>query len=137
VYAVDAAACHEKPASAAPTSAGPSSTSDSASSGTGTNTADHTVRPSPPRTPEARDRTLPTPHESAPSRQRTSASSETCPPRPTATTASPTDPSSTPPTCAGVGSSRSQPAAISTVKMTWACSTSAASPGGMPACIDT
>ncbi len=36
-----------------------------------------------------------------------------------------------------MGSSRSTPAAITTVKTTWACSTSAASPGGMPAAMET
>ena len=61
----------------------------------------------------------------------------TWPPRPSPTMPSPTAPSPAPATCAAVGSSRSQPAAITIVKMTWAWSTRAARPGGMPASIAT
>ena len=70
----------------------------------------------------------------APARQSSSASVDVAPPRPSATTTRPTEPTTMPATCAAVGSSRSAPAAITTVKMTWAWSTRAASPGGIPAC---
>jgi len=54
-----------------------------------------------------------------------------------ATTTSPAVPRTAPATWAWLGSSRSQPAAIRIVKMTCAWSTSAASPGGIPAAIAT
>jgi hypothetical protein len=95
------------------------------------------VSESPPATPDALETTLPMPHDSAPSRHSASAATVTCPPRPTATTRSPNDPSATPLTWARLGRSRSTPAAMTTVKMTWACSTSAASPGVIPAAIAT
>ena len=60
----------------------------------------------------------------------------TCPPLPSATTASPTTPSPTPATCALDGRSRRTTVAIAIVKTTCACSTSAASPGGIPRCMD-
>ncbi len=137
MYSVDRAASHPKATSPSATAAGPSSSSDSASSGTGTTTADHTVSASPPRAPEARETTFPTPHDNAPSRHSARASTGTWPPRPRATTTSPTDPTSTPSAWAAVGRSRSTPAAMTTVKITCAWSTSAASPGGMPASIAT
>ena len=136
MYSVDSTACQEKPARAVATAPGPSSSRDSASSGTGTTTADHTVSDRPPVAPEARETTLPMPHERAASTQRVSAAAVTWPPRPTPTTTSPTVPRVMPATWAPVGRSRSTPAAITTVKMTWAWRTSAASPGGMPAAIE-
>lgn len=57
--------------------------------------------------------------------------------RPTATMSRPKEPSATPMTCGRVGRSRSTPAAMTTVKMAWAWSTSAANPGGMPAAMAT
>jgi len=137
VYAVESIASHENPASAASTSAGPSTTSESANSGTGTTTADQTVSDRPPGTLAARETTLPIPHDSAARRHSASAAAVTCPPRPSPTTTRPTAPTETPSTCAAFGRSRSTPAAITIVKMTWAWSTSAARPGGMPAAIDT
>ncbi len=133
---MDSTACHENEATAVATVPGPSSTRDSASRGTGTTTADHTVSERPPVTPEAREITLPIPHERAASRQSASAAVVTWPPRPTPTTTSPTVPKVMPATWAAVGRSRSTPAAITTVKMTCAWRTSAASPGGMPAAIE-
>ena len=88
-------------------------------------------------TPEARDTTLPMPHESAASRQSPKAAAVTWPPRPNATTSRPNVPRATPITCGRVGRSRSTPAAMTMVKMTWAWSTSAASPGGRPAAMAT
>jgi hypothetical protein len=118
------------------TATGPSSSRVSASRGTGTTTADQTVSDSPPVTPDARETTLPIPHERAANTQRAMAAAVTWPPRPTPTTSSPTVPSAMPATWAAWGRSRSTPAAITTVKMTCACSTSAARPGGMPAAIE-
>ncbi|GAB3786771.1 hypothetical protein GCM10027601_24400 [Nocardioides ungokensis] len=125
------------PARADATACGPSTAKDSASRGTGTTVADQTVRESPPATPEARDTTLPMPQESAPSRHSARAARLTCPPRPSATTTSPAEPSRTPATWVRVGRSRSAPAAITTVKITCACRTSAARPGGIPAAMET
>jgi hypothetical protein len=87
-------------------------------------------------TPEARENTLPIPQERAASTQSAIAAAVTWPPRPKPTTSSPAVPSEMPATWAAFGRSRSTPAAITTVKMTWACSTSAARPGGMPAAIE-
>ncbi|GAA2154865.1 hypothetical protein GCM10009844_41230 [Nocardioides koreensis] len=77
MYSVETAACHENDASAEETACGPSSARDRPSSGTGTTRADHTVNERPPATPEARETTLPIPHDSAPSRHRTSAAALT------------------------------------------------------------
>lgn len=137
MYSVESAACQPNAATPSTIAPGPSSASESTSSGTGTTVADHTVSESPPVIPEARETTLPIPHDSAPSRQSSRAAAVTCPPRPRATTASPAVPSTTPTTCRPEGRSRSTPAAITIVKMTCACRISAARPGGRPAAIAT
>ena len=137
MYRVETTACHEKPTRAEATVDGPSRTRESANSGTGTTIADQTVSERPPETPEAREMTLPMPQDSAPSTHRVRAATVTCPPRPTATTTSPAEPSTTPTTCGRVGRSRSTAAAMAIVKITWACSTRAARPGGRPASMAT
>jgi hypothetical protein len=132
VNAVDAAAFHPKAVRPSTIPEGPSTTNETAKSGTGTNSADQTVTPRPPGAFAARAMTLPIPQLRAPARQSSRAVSGISPPRPVPTTASPTAATSTPRACTGVGSSRSTPAAMTIVKTTWACSTSAAMPGGRP-----
>ncbi len=77
MYAVDAQARPSRWVSASPTAAGPSSSRLSSTSGTGTTNEDQTAIDSPDLTPARRDTTLPTPQESAPPTQSSSASSGT------------------------------------------------------------
>lgn len=77
MYAVDSAASQPNAVAASPSTPGPSSATESNVTGTGTTSADQTVRGSPPVTPEARETTLPMAHDSAASRHKASASSGT------------------------------------------------------------
>ena len=117
---------------ASPISAGPSNSNDSASMGSGTTSADHTVNDSPLDAPDARETTLPIPHDNAPVRHSSNGTMGLSPPRPMATTKRPIDPTTTPATWRGVGRSPRLAAAMTIVKITWACSTSAARPGASP-----